>query len=253
MNEKLVFLHIPKNGGTSLTSLLSSWFPKDRVCPYRDSQDYVSNFSDDDLNRFDYFTGHLSVAIMRRYLPLDCAKLALLREPVDRIYSLYAYWRTYELPKAGVIEKREKGVVPTLYANELQGPLMAQEHSLGSFLFSDNPYIKRVLNNPQSRFLCDPKYTNQLDTIDPQLVFDNILENVEKQNITVEVLENQESLVATLGQFSKQFGVTQAIEFPHRNKSERTFFEGLDVEQIADYLRLVSPIDFMLHDHFSQS
>jgi hypothetical protein len=253
MNEKLVFLHIPKNGGTSLTSLLSSWFPKDRICPYRVGEDYVSNFSDGDLDRFDYFTGHLSVAVMQQYLPVDCAKLALLRDPIDRIYSLYAYWRSYELPKMGVIEKRKKGVVPTLYANELQGPLMAQEHSFGSFLFSDNPYIRRVLTNPQSRFLCDPKYTNQLDTIDPKLVFDNILENVETQNITVELLENQESLLNTLGRLAQQFGVTQEIEFPHTNKSERTFFEGLDEEQISDYLRLVSPIDFMLHDHFSQS
>ena len=87
MTDKLVFLHIPKCGGTSITSLLSSWFPKDRICPYRDSQDYVSNFSDSDLEQFDYFTGHLNVATMKKFLPQDCTKLTLLREPVARIFS----------------------------------------------------------------------------------------------------------------------------------------------------------------------
>lgn len=252
MNEKLVFLHIPKNGGMSLTSLLSSWFTEDRICPYRVGEDYLGNFSDKDLDTYDYFTGHISAAIMQRFFPKECPKLTVLRDPVDRIYSLYAYWRTYDLPKTDVLQTREKGVIPTLYANELQGPLMAQKHDFGSFLFSDHPYIRRVLTNPQSRFLSDAGIANQLETLDPNFVFDQILTGLERWNITVETLENQPNLINTLSRLADLFGEDKTVVLPHSNKSERIFFEDLDEERVANYLRLISPLDFMLYDHFHQ-
>ena len=249
-SEKFLFLHLPKNGGTSLRDMLSSWFPAERTCPYRTDEDYKANFSDADLADYDYFTGHIPAAVAKRFFADEMPKLTVLRNPVDRIYSLYAYWRNYELPEANILDKPEKGAVPELYARELQGPLMAKEHSFGSFLFCDNPYIKRVLTNPQARFLTEKKNLPQLGAMDPQEAVDAILANVETMNITVSTLETPAHLLRTLGELAERFGIEEPVELPHSNKSERVFFEGLDEERVAQYLRLVCPLDFMLYDHF---
>ncbi len=250
MRDKFVFLHIPKNGGTSLRDLLSGWFPTDRTCPYRAGEDYIANFSAEDLEQYDYFTGHVAAGVVQKFFPDDIQKLTVLREPVDRIYSLYAYWRSYELPKTNILDRRKKGEIPTLYAAELQGPLMAQEHGFGSFLFSNHKYIKRVLTNPQARFLCDAGVTNKIDLMHPQAALDAILENIEQRSITVTTLESQHHMNKTLQELANNFGIEGEINLPHSNKSERVFFDGLDEERIAGYLRQVSPLDFMLYDHF---
>ncbi len=250
MSEKFVFLHIPKNGGTSLRELMASWFPPERSCPYRTGEDYTANFSEADLEAYDYFTGHVPAGVAQRYFADDIPKLTVLRNPVDRIYSLYAYWRTYEIPETNILEQRTKGEIPTLYAAELQGPYMAQQHSFGSFLFSDNAYIQRVLTNPQARFLCDGKLTNKIGAMDPDEALAAILNTIDRMNITVTTLEGSQHLNDTLSTFATRFGVEGDTEIPHSNKSERVFFDGLDPGRIESYLRLVAPLDFLLYDHF---
>lgn len=252
MGNKFLFLHIPKNGGTSLRDLMSGWFPSERTCPYRIGQDYSANFTDLDLEKYDYFTGHIPAALAQKFFSDDMPKLTVLRHPVDRIYSQYAYWRAYDLPKTNVLEDGEKGRIPTLYAAELQGPLMAKRHSFGSFLFSNHEYIQRVLTNPQARYLCEASQVNKIGSMEPQAALDGILRNIEKMNITVAVLENQSHLTQTLESFAARLGIDGEVELPHSNKSERQFFDGLDEERVAMYLRQISPLDFPLYEHFRQ-
>jgi hypothetical protein len=65
----------------------------------------------------------------------------MLREPVDRVVSLYYYWRSY---RREYIEKYN-----------LEGPRLAKELSLEDFLISEQSVAKLNVNNGQARQFID--------------------------------------------------------------------------------------------------
>ena len=85
MKPRIVFMHFPKTGGTSLHRYMVAAFAKERVCPERFN--VFDRFSDEDLKRYDYFSAHMDYRNLRR-----CANpaftMTVLREPKARILSL---------------------------------------------------------------------------------------------------------------------------------------------------------------------
>ena len=89
---RLVFLHIPKCGGTTLHSMLSSQFSPERICPERDET--LGDWTINELAAYDLFSGHFDVAVCRS-IPGRVRMLTLLREPKARLMSLYYFWKSH--------------------------------------------------------------------------------------------------------------------------------------------------------------
>lgn len=88
--DKLFFLHIPKTAGSSLHQFISAHFDPEAVLPVYwagriDAQIWSA------FRSYSYFRGHFSFGWMRRALAERPVTLTMLRDPIERFLSLFAY------------------------------------------------------------------------------------------------------------------------------------------------------------------
>lgn len=92
---RIFFLHNPKAGGSSLRSVLSALSPGGFPAPvfgnapndHRDGKANVSQF-----RGFDIYAGHYGYDVYRE-LADGHLLFTNFRDPVQRIHSMYRYWR----------------------------------------------------------------------------------------------------------------------------------------------------------------
>jgi hypothetical protein len=86
----LVFLHLPKTGGSTLHELFSAHFTAEEICPERHSN--LRAYSVDELRQWRFFSGHFDADEIRR-IPRPLFVVTVLREPIERLFSLYYFWK----------------------------------------------------------------------------------------------------------------------------------------------------------------
>jgi hypothetical protein len=134
-NKTLVFLHIQKCAGNALVDLLQAHFKPADVLkahllhptapeirrPIRDYRLIIGHNTYDDIQS----------------LAIDPVYVTMLRAPIDRVTSLYYFWRSH---RADYIEKLD-----------LRGPRLARRLSLAEFVESEEPEAQFNVNNGQAR------------------------------------------------------------------------------------------------------
>lgn len=90
--SRLVFMHIPKCGGTTLHTMLASQFPPELVCPER--HDTLGDWTINELSAYELFSAHYDLACCRS-IPGDVRMVTMLREPKARLISLYYFWKSH--------------------------------------------------------------------------------------------------------------------------------------------------------------
>lgn len=91
--RRLVFLHVPKTGGTSLHATLSSHFAPERFCPERFNG--LRDWRLGALAAFDYYSGHFDYESCLGIPGASVQMVTLLRDPVRRLLSLYYFLRAH--------------------------------------------------------------------------------------------------------------------------------------------------------------
>jgi hypothetical protein len=132
-DRALVFLHIPKTGGTTLHHHFSAHFTPEETCPERFSN--LDAYSEDDLRQWRFFSGHFNADEIKR-IPRPVFLVSVFRNPIDRILSNYHYW------------KRHSDQYIEQY--DLNGPRKAKAGTLMDFLRSDDPEILQNTVNPMT-------------------------------------------------------------------------------------------------------
>lgn len=90
--QKLVFLHLQKTGGTSLHFHFCDNFPEQEIYPQRFSG--LHQFSVDELGKWRLFSGHFNTDEIKR-IPGRIFLVTVLRDPIDRLLSLYYHWKRH--------------------------------------------------------------------------------------------------------------------------------------------------------------
>jgi len=136
MAKTIVFLHIPKTAGTSVHEMLKRHFDKDRICPERFRG--LIRYSEDQLREFDLFSGHFLMPHVDR-IPGEKFVFTILRDPADRILSLYYFWRRHR---------------PEIAAERaMAGPLAAKAMLLPEFLRAEQDFTRKAIFNEIARTL----------------------------------------------------------------------------------------------------
>jgi hypothetical protein len=96
-----LFLHMPKSAGTTLVRVFEKVYGNDSV--YRNPDHYSNNralaaaflaMSDEERSRIEILCGHFPVGF-HGLIPVDSEYITVLRDPIDRIISLYYFWRAH--------------------------------------------------------------------------------------------------------------------------------------------------------------
>ena len=90
--EKVVFVHLYKTGGTTLSEHLRACFPPEQVCADRD--DALHAKSAGHLATCRLFFGHYCLQSCD-LIPGPKRMVTMLRHPVSRLVSLYYFWRAH--------------------------------------------------------------------------------------------------------------------------------------------------------------
>ena len=134
--RKLVFLHLPKTGGTTLHHHFSAAFTPEEICPERFSN--LQAIPAETLAAYRYFSGHFNFEQVR-LVPGPSYVVTVLRDPAERILSTYYFW------------KRHRPEV--VRSHNLAGPAAARATDLLGFLKSDDPAVRDAIENTMARYL----------------------------------------------------------------------------------------------------
>lgn len=89
--DQLYFLHIPKTAGTTLISLLDLHFAPDEICPIQlDTK--IHELIPEKIAHYRLIRGHLDYDFYK-LLAKKPIYITMLRDPLERVISLYEYWR----------------------------------------------------------------------------------------------------------------------------------------------------------------
>jgi hypothetical protein len=131
----VVFMHIPKAGGTSLRRLLSDSVDPARISAAAEDPDLRE--LGETRQQYSLFMGHFSFDGIAPYAAEGAQLITLLRHPVDRVASLYRFWRAY-------FGKPLNGTEPP---SLVEGPRHAGRLSFVDFVLSENPYVVEQARN----------------------------------------------------------------------------------------------------------
>lgn len=95
MPHRIFFFHNPKAGGTSVVDALSGLFPRERRCPRIENDATEHRLRDGRYEMFrgyDFYAGHYGFDIYRG-VGERIPAVTNFRWPVDRVVSLYRYFR----------------------------------------------------------------------------------------------------------------------------------------------------------------
>ena len=90
-DRRLVFLHVPKTAGTTVTKVLASQFSKDDIAPVANAQE-LAQLDDEQLLQYRFFAGHFDPGRFRA-LPGESQFITVLRDPWQRVLSHIFFWK----------------------------------------------------------------------------------------------------------------------------------------------------------------
>lgn len=223
---RLIFLHIPKTAGTSLHDVLTGYFQKKEICPERRRD--LSHKPTEYFEPYRFFSGHFTAESITK-VPGRKFAFTVLRDPYERIMSLYYFWRRH---RDSVIQ-----------ANNLAGPRLARQVGLKEFLSIDMPIPRNYIRNEMARVLAGDVFTEKNDTY---------YELKDGKRIPIEKSEIITRATATLNQMDfvffvetldrdfpilcKMLGMDPVPEFPRKNTRDevRPDLETVQEEVLDD-------------------
>jgi hypothetical protein len=142
--NRIFFFHVGKVGGTSLVSVLQSLYDPAEICPRPEKRVWDAEFAAE-ARRYKLITGHFDVDFMRE-VGEPGITLCMLRNPYERIRSLYDFWRSFTWRSI------DEGLPP------INGQRFAKLVTFHEFVLAGNAFIRKRVWNAATRQLLGKRY-----------------------------------------------------------------------------------------------
>jgi hypothetical protein len=224
LQEKLIFLHIPKTAGTSLRKIIETEYPGEEClwlyypAPY---QPAVLETIQALLPAAKMLYGHVSFGI-HQLLGIEGKYLTFLRNPIDRVISLYNH------------HARDPDM---LYYTTIQDGMTLLDMLEGEITPETNNHIVRILT-------CN----GQLEMLDDTSALQQAIENINQYFSFVGLMEQFRESVIRLGQ---QLGWQTPLEIPYLNEDPTKTRQTIDAQTQAA-LERYNRLDMLLYQHVSR-
>ena len=140
--EKLVFLHIPKNAGTTLTRILDKEFTPPEIYPHLS---LIGHYPASFIARHRLFHGHFTLHEIQ-YIPGEKSIFTLLRKPRARILSQYHFHKSLKIDgdadKLPIVSKSKQPLKLFLKDPEVRKHLSV-DNMQTRYLFYVSPQVRR--------------------------------------------------------------------------------------------------------------
>lgn len=227
----ILFVHIPRTAGTSVTDFLQRSVPPGTglnvADPWGDSLDTV-----DILDEYSFIGGHFGMDVRQRF-EQPPRVLTFLRDPVTRIVSLYHFGRS-----------RDTGPVSGTGQRLIQ---IARQSTLEEFALHEDPDIQRLVRNAQTWQLSDGHWTRPYRAPDAES-----LERAKRQLDTCDFVGILEQLPDCFASMCERLSLDAGRGLDHLNAAP----EGMRTQKIASEFRRALGehlrLDFELYEHALQ-
>ncbi|MDC0739358.1 sulfotransferase family 2 domain-containing protein [Cognatishimia sp. SS12] len=135
---RIVFLHLPKCGGTTLHHQLLRWYPRAAFHPERHNGLYQSRMMS--LAQKQVFSGHFDF-YSTQFIPGPRRMITFLRQPRDRLLSLYHFHRAHR--------------AEFIAAHNLTLAQFAHDHELAGYFADPHVRAHPGVDNAMTRYLSD--------------------------------------------------------------------------------------------------
>jgi Galactose-3-O-sulfotransferase len=120
-SETLIFLHIPKTGGTTLYKILQQHYSLAETLNLDGPQSHIAQFRALPATqrvRYRLIRGHLHFGL-HRLIPTASTYITLLRNPIERLLSFYCYARSHRDHYLYPVLTKERLDLKTMLAREV--------------------------------------------------------------------------------------------------------------------------------------
>jgi hypothetical protein len=215
-SQKIIFVHIPRTGGTSFKHILTSALSKESQLKLKQWVIFPENLYE---SNFTLIHGHMNWPIPNK---TNALIVSIVRNPVERIISLYKYLCLERLDRFSKDDLNNLNQIPDL--RNLQSTFNFPKHSpiihkfiLGKPSITDFCHFwKPPVSNQQTKIIAGMYFeSGKTKYKDDNELYCKALQNIEESNCIIGTTDN---LPVFAKYCSKKLGI-QYNEIPHINRT----------------------------------
>jgi hypothetical protein len=265
VDEKLIFLHIPKTAGTSLRQVIEKEYPGNACLYLYYPAPYQPNVIKEiqaNLPTAKALFGHFSFGI-HQVLGIQGQYIAFLRHPIERVISLYNHHARH--PQAAYYEMIQRGLS---LLDMLQNQITPETNNHITRIIAccglpgmldDTRVLEQALDNIEKHFCfvgLVERFAQSVTLLGKKLGWKsahaipylNVNTNIEKRFCVVGLMERFAQSVTLLG---KKLGWKSSYAIPYLNVNTTKPLHQIDAQTQAA-LEKYNRLDMLLYEHVSQ-